>query len=663
MEAQKSNPQTKYLIFSKSIFIETISKPGPEDIIVSSLNASQGSSKHLTGIKDGVSILKMLNSLVNEHNYGIALHSRGSKKEQIDFIKGLELGAQDKGTSFPKIAAVPIEDSTNFKDVQPTNPAILKDEETGITIAAFNNDKSFPGKSGVREALSKALGISSSDRSRHIIIDEAQTVIDKANEEGWTTIQPKIGKTLKDIITEIYEKEITPKISLFFIEPDVTVDQGNENIPALKFLRTFADFSRKDSANIALLKGESGIGKTHLLQCFEQLLKKDHNEALAPMFVDLKDHSNQDLDKIFQEALKSYKIPETKRIVLLVDGYDHSERMHHKNDIQALERYHSNLKVIISFRSEQLFSNYHRWFTPTGWKLQEVEIQPLNSDQINRFVSKKLGNDQASKAKQYQNALNASTDVKRLMAYPGQLEAALEVFSTFKNLEQLSEADCYVIYRSAMESWLQRQEKSMSQEKRGAFESLWNSLLQIALGYLTNKELSTEKRISKLWLQVSMVPTISDCPLAKLEDHKYLYEFFIAEGVLNSSELTSGKQSDIVSFLSCILETIDREPGILNFLRNATSSRTKAQTNFLKMMELVTNIKSQISDNNPSKNAYMEEEKKEDSQPRAENGVPAYVRGNTKKEEIAYYDESDLTDNEGPIDLEIVELDADFLSD
>lgn len=163
-------------------------------------------------IKNGVEIVKQLNSLVSLHGYQIIFHSKNKETEQLHMLSLIQKACYRVKLTFPKITAMAVRDTIEFNGVESENPAIIKNKQHGIWIAGY--DKELDGKACVRNALSKLLFISETSRKQHFIFDDGPSVVNIANKEGWSTYL--IGDqfeavTLDKAVDSIYQLEIQSK--------------------------------------------------------------------------------------------------------------------------------------------------------------------------------------------------------------------------------------------------------------------------------------------------------------------------------------------------------------------------------------------------------------------------------------------------------------------
>ena len=152
-------------------------------------------------IRNGIFIVKCLNTLVSRFGFKILLHSSTSEEHQLDLINKLQAASLQKGLTFPKITAISVYDDRIFRNSDPEDPIIIKEKLHGIWIAGYGYQDQ--AKSCVRTALSKLLSISSDSRKQHYIIDSNPKVITQAINEGWSTFEigPKFSfdKALDEI--------------------------------------------------------------------------------------------------------------------------------------------------------------------------------------------------------------------------------------------------------------------------------------------------------------------------------------------------------------------------------------------------------------------------------------------------------------------------------
>ena len=172
-------------------------------------------------LRNGVQIVKDLNTLVNEYNYGIVFHSKNKEDKQVKLLQDVRKACAKLNLTFPKVLAMAVRDAKEYKGITPENAVYRRSSYEDIPI--FGYDKETDGKTCVRTAISKHLNISKAQRRLHYAFDDGPLVISKAKEEGWSAYligNSEDGKPLDVAIAQILKRESTRMIEVFgdFIE-------------------------------------------------------------------------------------------------------------------------------------------------------------------------------------------------------------------------------------------------------------------------------------------------------------------------------------------------------------------------------------------------------------------------------------------------------------
>ncbi len=175
----------KYLMLDHGGVLHGVAKkgqPGVNDLLLRDLG--NGFSQVLP---NGVLIVQKLSELVSNHGYQIVFHSEGIEDDQLRSIEQLLAACRAKGLAFPAIAAMAVCDPGEYKGHTSDKPFIITNRPHGIKMAAYAGEK--PGKACVRAALSAMLRIEEVNRRDCIVFDDADSVIQQAESEGYQTKQ------------------------------------------------------------------------------------------------------------------------------------------------------------------------------------------------------------------------------------------------------------------------------------------------------------------------------------------------------------------------------------------------------------------------------------------------------------------------------------------
>lgn len=412
----------------------------------------------------------------------------------------------------------------------------------------------------------------------------------------------------------------------FYIYPDVTqtnVDSKNRNRVALTDrIYDFLAFEKKEnSIDIMLLTGEAGSGKSLTLRSLEQeLLKKrrdQQSDAPMPIYVDLKRFNKQNIRECLETTLKEkYNNefhPKQSKMIILMDGYDEigGECQENISEIQLLKEYASNLRVIITCRTQYLTSGYQEWFTSPGGQLIEYEIQPFSSTQIDDYLKRYAAAKAAATKegnltfKEYKEKIQAIPNLEDLIKNPLILRLVTESLHHLDAIivksteETIPVSKCqpsasakssetkykivnkYAIYKCFMDHWFAKQERRLIKssgvpEKWDAIRAFRNFSKKVALILHMKKEVEISVKDDKLWVpyfmndDTNIIRERSGCPLKRLRDHQYSFihksfqEYFAAEAI---QEIITSDCNDLSRLIKPLVPSmITQDLGVVSFL-------------------------------------------------------------------------------------------------
>lgn len=410
--------------------------------------------------------------------------------------------------------------------------------------------------------------------------------------------------------SQAYQEEL-----FYYIDPHVI----DENDP-LKQIKEFTivvdqylDFSGNEVPNVSvmLVKGESGAGKSLTLRSLEQRLllkRREQKDSPMPILIDLKKFNKYNVDKSFERVLREKYCneydPQRSQLVVLMDGYDEISGGCQQNlyNIQKLERYSKNIKVIITCRTQYLTSGYTQWFKPTSGELKELEIQQFNDEQIRQYLMKYV-NGAERQGDSYTKVLkkiNATPNLKELIANPFMLrlvaeslprideyiEAKQNMLMSKEQLKETSEPvifNKYAIYERFMEHWFAKQEMRLSQSSGHSNE--WEAVKsfrefsgKVALILHSKREVEIKVKGDQLWEgyfsdnNPEVAKARNGCPLRRQNDHQYSFihksflEYFAAKSILDIIIDENLALSGVVKLTPAM---ITQDPGVIAFFKDA----------------------------------------------------------------------------------------------
>ena len=333
-----------------------------------------------------------------------------------------------------------------------------------------------------------------------------------------------------------------------------------------------------------------------------------------PIHIDLKRFNKSNVKGSFIRTLEekycSEYDPKKRRIILLMDGYDEIAGGCQQNlyDIQQLNQYSKNLRVIITCRTQYLRTGYQQWFKPAEGRLKEFEIQQFNEDQIRKYLenysreAEKIEKQNCTLL-QYQEKIEAYPNLKDLIVNPFMLRLVADalpriseyldlnyVKAQMKNPEEEKKVRAdkmvlnrYAIYECFMDHWFAKQELRLMESSEistkwqaiGAFRDFSR---KIALILLSKREIEIKIREDKLWgayfsdTNPDMVRARNGCPLRRENDdqysfiHKSFLEYFAANGILDS---ITNKSSRLHKTIRLSPEMITQNMGVISFFHDA----------------------------------------------------------------------------------------------
>ena len=382
-----------------------------------------------------------------------------------------------------------------------------------------------------------------------------------------------------------------------YIDPYV-VDQDNPNMRIffIKDLTDFLHFDKENTATVMLLKGVSGSGKSLSLRFLEQKLleeRKKNKEAPIRIYIDLKTYNKEDVQQSFERTLKEEYFnkydPNLSQLVVLMDGYDEisGECQVNLYDIQQLDRYSQNLRVIISCNTQYLTPGYQKWFKPVHGLLKELEIKQFDDHQISEYLNKysdelELKGKKGFSFRRYQKNLKRYPSLKDLIGNPFLLRLvvkSLPYIDDYIKSRKLTKFNKFTIYECYMEHWFAEQEERLSQssgisDKQQAVQAFRRFLRRVALKLLSKQACELKINEQRLW-DIYFDDHSPDmerdrCPLRRQNDHQYSFihrsflEYFAACGILDIiADITPHEALQISP------ELITRNMGVISFIRDA----------------------------------------------------------------------------------------------
>lgn len=215
---------TKYLMLDHGGVLdgEMSLNPGPNDLILSDLG--EGVQNIL---KDGVSIVQNLHTLVNEHGYHIVFHSKNRENDQLRILEQLHRACKAKNILFPTVEAMPVCDNDAYPTILPTAATILSRTSENIrqqypeiaqvgAIQVVGYGQAADGKLDVRQAIEHLCAMSGNriNKAESIVFDDGGPVIDAARQEGYQAYRiateaeqgGSLAQATADILKKLNEK-------------------------------------------------------------------------------------------------------------------------------------------------------------------------------------------------------------------------------------------------------------------------------------------------------------------------------------------------------------------------------------------------------------------------------------------------------------------------
>ena len=395
----------------------------------------------------------------------------------------------------------------------------------------------------------------------------------------------------------------------FYVDPDVL---DGDRLTALSVkIDEFIAFDKGDFNTVMLIKGESGSGKSLTVRSLEQKLlnkKREDRNAPMPIYIDLKQFTNANVAQSFWNTLKEKYSdeydPKKNRLIVLMDGYDEIAGGCQQNlyDIQQLERYSHNIRVIITCRSQYLTVGYHRWFKPSEGRLKELEIQPFSNRQIEQYLQRYSA--EAAKVhrrsytvEEYQHKITALPNLKEIITNPFILRLVAESLPRLEDYLSSKQNQSphrrsepgrvilnrYAIYKCFMEHWFAKQERKLIDS--GMMSSNWQAIeafldysRRVALRLHSKKEIQIKVREDRFWqiyfdnTSPEMTRARSGCPLRRQDDYQYSFihksflEYFVANGIL---DMIANENSLLSGAVNLTPDMIIQDQGVLEFFQDA----------------------------------------------------------------------------------------------